>query len=344
MNFVWFCLLSSAETHQSAFPVGKQYSYDFSNDVFIKDFKNGKPIAYRTAGVFKVANILDADDTKLLKLTLESPQLNVRPHGSDSQTEFHYHESALENYQNSVFYGLWKQGNITDIYVDAAETVALVNVKKSLASLFQYQTKDGNFNEIRTSGVCKVTYQETSPTGIQRIKQSCKLTDNKKQIFIRPEKPLQASLQSHRSTDYEFFANGTVKKIDSRDYFHIALEANRNVGGTVDSIVVIVANGKPDEIDAVDYKSAKEFLAKLKGYKGLKIEGKRQIQEDINKINIRKLVKDHKKALATSNVGTLQSAKAFLMILSAARYADKEDVVQILESKKLVEIKVSLET
>lgn len=334
---------STAESHRSAFPVGKQYSYDFSNDVFIKDFKNGKPIAYRTTGVFKVANILDAGDTKLLKFIFESPQLNVRPHGSDSQTEFHFHKSLLENYQNSAFYGLWKQGNITDIYVDAAETVALVNVKKSLASLFQYQTKDGDFNEIRTSGVCKVTYQETSPTGIQRIKQNCKLSENKEQ-FIRPEKPLQASLLSHRSTDYEFSAYGTVKKIDSRDYFHIALEANRNVGGSVDSIVVLVADAKLVEIDVVDDKNPKEFLAKLKGYKGLKIEGTRQTEKEINKINIRKAAKDNKEALAARNVGTLQSAKAFLNMLSVARLADKDDVVQILESKRLAKIKVSSET
>lgn len=310
--------------------------------MFIKDFKNGKPIAYRTTGIFKVANILDADDTKLLKFTLESPQLNVRPHGSDSQTEFHFHKSSLENYQNSAFYGLWKQGNITDIYVDAAETLALVNVKKSLASLFHYQTKDGDFNEIRTSGVCKVTYQETSPTGIQRIKQSCKLSENVKQ-FVRPERPLQASLKGYRSTDYEFFANGTVKKIDSRDYFHIALEANRNIGGSVDSIVVLVADEKPLEVGAVDDKSPKEYLAKLKGYKGLKIEGTRQTQKEINKINIRKVAKDNKKALAASNIGTIQSAKAFLNMLSVARHADKDDVVQILESKKLADIKVCTE-
>lgn len=342
MNLVIYFHSSSAEAHQNAFPVGKQYSYDFLNDVFIKDFKNGKPIAYRTTGAFKVANILDANDTKLLQFSLESPQLNVRPHGSNSQTEFHYHKSPLEKYQNSVFYGLWKQGNITDVYVDAAETVALVNVKKSLASLFQYQTKDGDFNEIRTSGVCKATYQETSPTGIQRIKQSCKLSENEKQ-FIRPEKPLQVSLKSHRSTDYEFLANGTAKKIDSRDYFHIALKANPNVGGSVDSIVVLVADAKPVEIGAVDDKSPKEFLAKLKGYKGLKIEGTRQTQEDINKINIRKAVRDNKEALAARNVGTLQSAKAFLNILSVARYAEKDDVIQILESKKLAQIKVSPE-
>lgn len=67
--------------HKSLFPEGDQYSYKFSNDVFIRDFKKGKPVAYRLVGELKVANILSADDVKLLRFSLDSPQLHVRPHG-----------------------------------------------------------------------------------------------------------------------------------------------------------------------------------------------------------------------------------------------------------------------
>lgn len=320
--------------------MGEQYSFDFSNNVFIRDFKNGKPIAYRTTGILKVANILVDGDSKLLKFTLNTAQLNVRPHGSLSQTEFHFHKSPLDNYRNKEFYSIWHQGNVTHIYVDADEDVALVNMKKSLISLFQYQTKEGHYNEVRTSGTCKVTYRETSHTGLRRMKQNCVLAEQKNRI-VRAEKPLLASTQNYRNTDYEFFADGAVNRIESRDYFHIALEANRDIGGSVDSVIVLVNDAHPVKVSAVDDESPKEYLAKLKNYKGLNVEGNEQIIEQSIDSNIKKAVKDNVEALGSAKVGTLESAKAFLHILSVARHAGKGDIVQLLKSKKLAEIKVN---
>lgn len=322
------------------FPAGKQFTFEFSNNVFIKDFKDGKPIAYRTTGVLKVANILENDDKKLLKFSLESPQLNVRPHGSESQTEFHFHKSPLDNYKNAEFYSIWNDGNITDLYVNSDEDIALVNIKKSLVSLFQFQTKNGAFTEMRASGECKVTYKQTSQNGIRRLKQNCVVSDNKNRI-VRPEKALQASTQNYRSTDYMFERSGEIEQIESRDYFHIALEANRHIGGSVDSVIVLVSDKKPTTIKAVDDKSPKEFLAKLKNYKALKVTSEQQIVEKQIDSNIKKAIKTNKEALGSSNIGMLQSAKAFLDILPVARHASKSDIVQILKSEKYTEIKVS---
>lgn len=277
----------------------------------------------------------------LLKFSFESPQLNVRPHGSSSQTEFHFHKSLLDKYQNAEFYSIWNQGNVTDIYVESTEDVSLVNMKKSLVSLFQFQTKEGKYNEVRASGSCQVTYRETSQTGLRRMKQNCVLAE-KSNRFVRAEKPLQVTAQNYRSTDYEFFSDGSVSKIESRDYFHIALEANRDIGGSVDSVIVLVNDAKPKKINAVDEKSPKEFLANLKNYKGLKLQTHEQIIEKPTDSNIEKLINDNVEALESAKIGTVESANAFLQILPVARRAAKTDLVQLLKSTNLKEFKVSL--
>lgn len=293
-------------------------------------------------GTVNVANILTADDdAKLLKFTLESPQLHVRPHGSDSQTEFNYHKSPLDNYKNNDFYAIWSAGNVSTIYYDSKENLALVNIKKAIVSLFHYKTSEGAYMEDRASGRCEVSYKDTSPTAMRRMKQNC-VSKTKTQHIIRPEEPLQASVQNYRSTDYQFFADGSIEKIQSRDYFHIALEANREIGGSVDSTVVLRTDGHLTKVSKVDSKTPKEFLSQLKNYKSEELATNRQdVDAPINS-NIKKAVKEYQDDLTISKIGTVQSAKAFLDILPIARVAKKEDIVELLQSKKLTEIKVSI--
>lgn len=307
--------------------------------MFIKDFKNGRPVAYRLVGNLKIANLLTTEDAKLLKFTLEAPQLHVRPHGSDSQTEFHVHKSPLDSYGNHDFYAIWKLGNVSDIYFEANENVALTNVKKAIVSLFQFQTNDGDYIETGASGSCDVQYRQTSQTGIRQKRQNCVLK-SKINHFVRPEEPLQMTAQNYRSTDYRFYPDGTIDKIESRDYFHIALEANREIGSSVDSIVVIQSDDNIAKVQTTGSKSPKEFLSQLNNYKGESLETNPQIIKVPVDSNIKKAIKHFENELSTTNIGTVQSAKAFLNILPIARVARKEDIVQLLKSKKLAEIKV----
>lgn len=290
-------------------------------------------------GDLKVVNILSADDSKLLKFTLNVPQLHVRPHGSDSQTEFNLHKSPLDTYTNDDFYAIWKAGNISEIYFQANENVALINIKKSLVGLFQYRAADGEFIENGSTGRCDVRYREISQTGVRQMKQNCML-EQKIERMVRPEQPLQMSVQSYRSADYRFFPDGSIDKIESRDYFHIALAANRDIGGSVDSVVVLQSDENVAKIKTVDSKSPKEYVAQLTNYKGESLETTVQTVETALGGNIKKVIKQHQAALSPKNVGTIQSSKAFLDSLTVARGAKKDDIVQLLKHPKLAEIKV----
>lgn len=306
----------------------------------MKDFKNGKPVAYRLVGDLKVVNILTADDSKLLRFTLNNPQLHVRPHGSDSQAEFFFHRSPLDNYKNHDFYAVWKSGNISDIYFQADENVALINVKKAIVSLFQYRTSDGDYIENGATGRCDVRYREISHTGVRQMRHNCVL-EQKVERIVRPEQPLQMSVQSYRSADYRFFPDGSIDKIESRDYFHIALAGNHEIGGSIDSIVTLQSDENVAKIKPIDSKSVKEYLSQLKNYKSEGLETTANTIETTAKGNIKKIIKQHEDAISTKSVGSIQSSKAFIDILPIARAAKKDEIAQLLKHPKLAEIKVS---
>lgn len=314
-------------------------SYQLSNDVFIRDFKGGKPIAYRLTGAVNVATIFADDESKLLKFTLESPELHVRPHGSLSQTEFKYHRSPLDTYENSEFYGIWSQGNISQIFINAAEQTAMVNLKKGIVGLFQCKTSEGNCIEEDASGVCDITYGYTSHTSVRKTKRNC--SSSKKIVpFERFEQPLRVAVQNHRSTEYTFLPDGNIDTIESRDYFFVALEANRNIGSSIDSFMALRAEDTISDVKPITSKNAKEYLLTLKKYKSETLQSEPLADAVPSKTNLKQAVKRNIDNLNVENVGTLSAANAFIELLPLVREANKADLVNILRSTSLIERKV----
>lgn len=308
--------------------------------MFVHDFKGGKPIAYRLTGVVKVATIFDDAESKLMKFTLESPELHVRPHGSLSQTEFKFHRSPLDSYKNNAFYGLGSLGNISEIYVDAAEETAMVNLKKAIVGLFQYKSIEGAFIEEDASGVCNVDYRGTSQTSTRKTKRNC-LSTKQRVHFERFEQPLRVAVQSHRSTEYKFLPDGNIDAIESRDFFYIALEANRKIGSSVDSVVVLQTDETISDVTAIVDKSAKEYLSTLNKYKSETLQTEPLTAAAVpSKQNLKKAVKQNIENLNAENLGTLKAAKAFIELLPLVRQANKVELVKILKSKSLVDRKV----
>lgn len=266
--------------------------------------------------------------------------MHVRPHGSDSQTEFTYHKSPLDSYDNSDFYGIWKSGNITDIYYEAKENLDLVNIKKAVVALFQYQTTPGDYSETQASGQCTVNYEQISQTGtFKRLIRNCVQSENV-QTFIRPEIALQANIQSYRSTDYEFNSDSSVQEILSRDYFRITMQGNNDVGGAIDSMIKLGIE-KKKEVGLSSEKTPKAHLSQLKNYKGEKLATDVQkVVDDSKNTNLKKLLAANVEELSFSSIGSASSAKAFLDILPLASTATKEELVAVLKAKKFADIKV----
>lgn len=307
--------------------------------MFVHDFKGGKPIAYRLNGIVRVATIFNDVDSKLLEFTLESPELHVRPHGSLSQTEFKFHRSPLDNYKNNAFFGIWTRGNISEIYVNGAEETAMVNLKKAIVGLFQCKTTEGDYIEEDASGVCKADYRDTSPTSIRKTKRNC--SPPKQSVhFERFEQPLRVAVQNHRSTEYKFLPDGNIDTIESRDYFHVVLEANRKIGNSIDSFMVLRTDGTISDVTPIASKSAKEYLLTLTKYKSETLQSELLVDATPSKSNLKKAIKQNMDNLSADNLGTLKAANAFIELLPLVRTANKVDLVKILKSASLKERKV----
>lgn len=315
-----------------------ELTYALRSDAYIKDFKTGKPIAYRVAGTVKAASVWGIENTKLLKFKLTSPELHVRPHKSESQTEFGFHKSPLDRYKNDEFYALWTSGKISSVFVSDKEEESLVNLKKAIVSLFQYQILDGDYQEDDVSGECDVTYTSTSPTSYRKVKRNCQ-TGNDTSYFTRSDMPLSVSVNSHHTAELVLVNDGSLDSVESRDYHQLTLAANKNVGGSVDCIIKLKSDGSIGKVAVLDVKSVTEAVETLKELKEQSL--RTSVLEEKATQTIKDIVKERADDLAKEQLGTLHSAYALVDILPIARLASKEQFVQILKARSFQENRVS---
>lgn len=304
--------------------------------MFISDFKGGRPIAYRTEGSLHVGTVWGVEHEKLLKFTLVTPTLHVRPHKSNSQTEFAAHKSPLDAYANSDFYALWSNGKIEQVYLSADEPNDLVNLKKGLISLFQYQLLDGDHKEVDISGSCDVTYTSTSPTSYIKLKKTCVPASDTVR-FGRTDVPLGITVNSYRSTSYKLTQDGSLDTVLSRDYHSAQLAANKNVGGTVDSIIALDWDGERGTVNTIEAASIKKAVATLSALKEQPLSATVTEQKAAGDAALKTIVKERVDDLDKVNLGTIASAFTLVDILPIARSTTQDGIVQILKARKTKE-------
>ncbi|KAI8439040.1 hypothetical protein MSG28_012912 [Choristoneura fumiferana] len=107
----------------------------------------------------------------LLHFTLESPQLMLR--GKQPGADFLPRPSLWDDHPSSEFLARWSAGRITETYLDSKDPPDVLNFKKALISLFQYQVEEGERNETDISGECEVQYEAVSPLTLRKFKHRC---------------------------------------------------------------------------------------------------------------------------------------------------------------------------
>lgn len=118
--------------------------------------------------------------------------------------------------------------------MDTAESVSSANLKRGLASLFQYTVFDSDVEERDASGLCKVTYYSLGPRTMGKRKISCE------QNILPPKKrhpnPLfGVKLTSTRNSTYELTQQLLPSLIRDEEGHRMALTARPEVGSIVTS-------------------------------------------------------------------------------------------------------------
>ncbi|XP_045537340.1 microsomal triacylglycerol transfer protein [Papilio machaon] len=148
-------------------------TYSVESMVLLNDVsRQDKEVGYKIAGSLDVQPVWGIDSDFLLKFTLNSPKLLAR--GKLVTADYLPIKSIWDPYYKTEFYAHWKNGIITDTYLNPDEVTDILNYKKSLISLFQLQIIDGEHNEIDISGDCNVLYDSISMQVIRKIKTKCK--------------------------------------------------------------------------------------------------------------------------------------------------------------------------
>ncbi|XP_013140974.1 PREDICTED: microsomal triglyceride transfer protein large subunit [Papilio polytes] len=180
-------------------------TYSVESMVLLNDAgKQDKEIGYKIAGSLDVQVVWGVDSDLLIKFTLNSPKLLAR--GKLVTADYLPIKSIWDPYYKTEFYAHWRNGIITEAYLNPDEVSDVLNYKKSLISLFQLQIIDGEHNETDVSGNCDVLYDSISMQVIRKIKSHCKHPDTKDST---------EGIKSRRLTRYTL-----NEKLDAIDEIH----------------------------------------------------------------------------------------------------------------------------
>jgi len=149
---------------------------------------SGSFIGYRLTGDLIVSSIWNFEDVRLLKFELLKPKIWINPSDADNDftSNLKEHVSTLNDINNNPFYVEWISGKINRFYANKDEDISLVNLKKGIASLFQYQILDGEYVEGDASGVCTVVYSSKSSSQYTKRKFNCQ-QDGESNDFARAD-------------------------------------------------------------------------------------------------------------------------------------------------------------
>ncbi|XP_041981862.1 microsomal triglyceride transfer protein large subunit [Aricia agestis] len=175
----------------------------------------GKELGIKVKAILNLKPIWrDTQNDYLLKFNLLSPQQLSK----SKSHEYLPQKSLWDSYPDTEFYVHWKNGIIAEAYMSPSEPIDVLNLKKSILSLFQFHIFEGESSETDVSGVCKVQYEAVSLHNIKKIKNKCVWNDQE----------LDKDIASSRVTLYKLGeALNNIKDIYSKEEHSLKDESLR---------------------------------------------------------------------------------------------------------------------
>uniref|UniRef100_A0A2K6C658 Microsomal triglyceride transfer protein large subunit n=1 Tax=Macaca nemestrina TaxID=9545 RepID=A0A2K6C658_MACNE len=188
------------------------YKLTYSTEVLL-DRGKGKlqdSVGYRISSNVDVALLWrnpDGDDDQLIQITMKDVNVENVNQQRGAKSIFKgksplkiMGKENLEALQRPMLLHLI-HGKVKEFYSYQNEPVAIENIKRGLASLFQTQLSSGTTNEVDISGNCKVTYQAHQGKVIKiKALDSCKIA---RSGFTTPNQVLGVSSKATSVTTYK---------------------------------------------------------------------------------------------------------------------------------------------
>ncbi|XP_037686250.1 microsomal triglyceride transfer protein large subunit [Choloepus didactylus] len=345
---LFLCFISSYSASVKGHTTGlslnndRLYKLTYSTEVFL-DGGKGKlqdTVGYRISSNVDVVLLWrnpDGDDDQLIKITIKDVNVeNVnQQRGEKSIFEGKnppkiIGKENLEALQRPVLLHL-VHGKVKEFYSYQNEPVAIENLKRGLASLFQMQLSSGTTNEVDISGDCKVTYQAHQDKVIKiKALDSCKIA---RSGFTTQSQVLGVSSKATSLTTYKI-----------EDSFVVAVLAEETHGFWLNFLRTVT--GKIISKQKLELKttetgprmmSGKQVAAVIKAvdskYKAIPIVG----QVFQSKCKGCPSLPEHwqatRKHLQPDSLSKANSVRSFLAFIQHLRTAKKEEILQILKNE-----------
>ncbi|XP_044004601.1 microsomal triglyceride transfer protein large subunit isoform X2 [Aphidius gifuensis] len=329
--------------------IGHGYKYEITTIVLSRESgitKSGGDVGFQLTGQITVNPVWqDPKDleTILLEIEFTSPQLWIKSRKAPEPEGFIEHSSKLDDASKKPIYILWNNGVIIKSYLGQEETISSSNLKRGIASIFQYRVHDGDYREYDSSGGCNVTYQTIEKSKIRKIKNYCdEISPAKKDEHPNPM--LSVNLHSKRITDYKLNSALIPTYIHEFEQHELTLKIKTEVGSSVTSERILneisIVKGKK-----IKAKNVNEALADLQpGYREIKMD--LQIEPvtcpDTGCQTLEQAIDENREALEDSSLGTAKSAAAFLKLLPLSKEATADDWSRVLKSPRYRTVKTQL--
>ncbi|XP_033230195.1 microsomal triglyceride transfer protein large subunit isoform X1 [Belonocnema kinseyi] len=329
--------------------LGHGLRYEFTTTLIFREAGPPRPggdVGFQMTGQLEVVPVWQDPkdpDTIILKIKLVSPHLWIKSRKAPEPEGFVQHTSRLPETSSKPILVVWKNGKIQSIFTDPNDSVSSLNLKRGLASLFQYTTFDGEVQEKDASGLCRVVYTSLGPSSVEKRKISCQ-ENNLPPRVVHPNPIFGIKLTSSRNCTYDLSPSLLPLKIREQEIHVMHLVSKPEVGSAVTSQRVV---WKVDEIQGstVEAESVKNAIILLEpGFRDIPIDLQIELMScpDSGCSTLEQTVQENRDALDTSVLGTAKSASAFLKLISLVREASSEELVKLLKSIKYRQLRPQL--
>ncbi|GFG29687.1 hypothetical protein Cfor_03737 [Coptotermes formosanus] len=342
---------SAAASRQ--FQLGAGYSYRLDSTVLLNEAgpRVGKDVGYQVTATLSIGVLwqspYDPND-KLLQLQLSTLQLHIKSRKAPEPEGFVVHTSKLEDLKNLPYLVHWNMGKIEHVFLAEGEDLSMVNLKKGVASLFQFQILDVTQTEKDASGKCQVSYKSLDPRTFLKTKTDC-VSGKTVPFILHPDKVMGTLVTSKREVKYTLSNDmSVVQSATAEEVHNMVVEMRQDAGSSVRATQQIILTDTVVKVVPIKASSVEETVQETE--KNLKTTFTKQIllterepsacQEDCPTLH--KLVKENRDHLKDENLGTTRSAAIFIKLLNVARESKMEDIYKVLKSSKNKDILLQL--
>ncbi|XP_026470483.1 microsomal triglyceride transfer protein large subunit-like [Ctenocephalides felis] len=305
-----------------------------------RSIRAGGDVGYRITGRLNVGAIWDGGNgDKMLRFELLYPKLHVKSRKAPAPEGFVEHSSRIESAKNKVFYVTWSNGKIEHMYVDPDEPLSMINFKRGLVSLFQFQLLDGDHMESDVSGDCLASYTTSGPhSGVKKSKKRCLISHQNKRE--RPDEALSVHTHSQRGVEYKTNQEGLLESIIADEVHELELVLKRDAGANVRTKIELVLEDKKVKMSPIKSINLQDAVNQLKNVasRTLRAEKEPALCQDEQCPTMERLVSEHRNSLKQESIGGARAATAFVKIIPAVRAATTDQILSVLDSLKNAEI------